>query len=230
MSFGILFLFFYRFDTILKNYFLFIDTETTGIPKRWDLPYSDIKNWPSAVQISWLIFDENKDCVKKENFYINEDDLKISSKSFKIHGISTDFLKENGVSRKLVLERLSDDVKTYNPLITGHFTEFDIHTLSCDFYRAGLENPFLQSPFFCTMLKSREYVNRPEIDCLRLSQLSDYLFDEPMVRCHDAMIDAEMTAKCFFEIQKRGDLSENEFQKIHQEIQSKLMFLSKKLK
>lgn len=214
----------------LKKYLLFIDTETTGIPKRWNLPYSEITNWPSAVQISWLIFDENKNCIKKENDYVDENDLKVSSESFKIHGISKDFLKKNGQSRKSVLLQLSEDIKTYNPLIIGHFTEFDIHTLSSDFYRAGLKNPFQQSHFFCTMLKSRDYVNRPEIDCLRLPQLSEYLFDESMERCHDAMIDAEMTAKCFFEIEKRGELSETEIQKIHQEIEFKLMFLSEKLK
>ena len=214
----------------LKKYLLFIDTETTGIPKRWNLPYSEITNWPSAVQISWLIFDENKNCIKKENDYVDENDLKISSESFKIHGISKDFLKKNGQSRKSVLEKLSSDIKEFQPLITGHFTEFDIHTLSCDFYRANLENPFLQSHFYCTMLKSKDYVVNPEAEYFRLPQLYEFLFNDKMERSHNAMIDAEATAKCFFEIQKRGEISEIEFQNIHQEIKSGLKFLTDKMK
>lgn len=214
----------------MKKYLLFIDTETTGIPKRWDLPYSDTDNWPSAVQVSWILYDEFGSLVKKENFYINTGNLKISVASFRVHGITTEFLSKNGETRSFVLKKLSEDIREYHPLITGHFTEFDIHTLSCDFYRAGLENPFQQSHFYCTMLKSKDYVLNPDVDYFRLPQLYDFLFNEKMERSHDAMIDAEMTAKCFFEIRSRGEISEDELQKIHHEIECKLKFLTNKMK
>lgn len=214
----------------MRAYFLFIDTETTGIPKRWNLPYSETDNWPSAVQVSWMICDENGKEIKRENFYIDDEDLKISFRSFKVHGITKEFLSRNGQKRKSVLEQLSSDIHKYRPLITGHFTEFDIHTLSSDYYRAGLENPFLYSQFYCTMLKSKDYVINPEASYFRLNQLYEFLFNEKMERSHNAMIDAEATAKCFFEIQKRGQISENEIQNIHREIKSKLMFLTDKMK
>ncbi|KFE98312.1 3'-5' exonuclease [Chryseobacterium luteum] len=214
----------------MKKHLLFIDTETTGIPKRWDLPYSETENWPSAVQVSWIVYDENDNEIKRENCYIDVDDLKISVKSFKIHGITKEFLSKNGQNRKLILEKLSTDIQKYQPLIIGHFTEFEIHTLSCDFYRAGLENPFQQSVFYCTMLKSKDYNLNPSITYLRLNQLFEFLFNEKMERSHDAMIDAEMTAKCFFEIRSRGEFSEEELQKIHHEVECKLKFLTDKLK
>lgn len=214
----------------MKKYLLFIDTETTAIPKRWDLPYSETDNWPSAVQVSWILYDENGREVKRENLYIDDEDLKISASSFRIHGITKEFLIRNGKARKFVLKKLSEDILQYHPLITGHFTEFDIHTLSCDFYRAGLENPFHQGHFYCTMLKSKDYILSPEADYFRLPQLYNFLFNEKMERCHDAMIDAEMTAKCFFEIRSRGEISENELQKIHHEIECKLKFLTDKMK
>lgn len=214
----------------MKKHLLFIDTETTGIPNCWDLPYSDTDNWPSAVQVSWIIYDENGNEIKRENCYIDVDDLKISTKSFKIHGITKEFLIKNGQNRKLILEKLSKDIQQYQPLIIGHFIEFDIDTLSCDFYRANLENPFQQSHFYCTMLKSKDYNLNPEADYLRLTQLYNFLFNETMERSHDAMIDAEMTAKCFFEIRSRGEISEDEFQNIHHEIECKLNFLTDKIK
>jgi len=59
----------------VKPYLLFIDTETTAVPKRWDLPYSDTGNWPSAVQVSWIICTEDGAEIKKEDRYIFEEDL-----------------------------------------------------------------------------------------------------------------------------------------------------------
>ncbi|EJL68834.1 3'-5' exonuclease [Chryseobacterium populi] len=214
----------------MKKYLLFIDTETTAIPKRWNVPYSETDNWPSAVQLSWILYDETGSEIKRENFYINAEDLKISAKSFRVHGISKEFLSRNGENRRVVLEKLSEDIQQYHPLITGHFTEFDIHTLSCDYYRADLENPFQQSHFYCTMLKSKDYVLNAEADYFRLPQLYDFLFNEKMQPAHDAMIDVEMTAKCFFEIRSRGEISDNELQNIHDEIECKLKFLTGKMK
>lgn len=214
----------------MKKYFLFIDTETAGLPKRWDLPYSATDNWTSAVQISWIVYGENGKEIKRENFYVDAEDLEISTQSYKIHGITKEFLSKKGHTRRLVLEKLSVDIQRYQPLIIGHFTEFDIHTLSCDYYRADLENPFLDSQFYCTMIKSKDYVRNPEVDYFRLPQLYEFLFDEEMERSHNALIDAKATAKCFFEIIKRGDISESELQNIHHKIESKLMLLTDKMK
>lgn len=32
----------------------FFDTETTGIPKNWEAPVTDLSNWPRMVQIAYL--------------------------------------------------------------------------------------------------------------------------------------------------------------------------------
>jgi len=213
----------------LKKHLLFIDTETTGIPKRWKLPYSEIENWPSAIQVSWILYEDNGSEVKREDCYINVSDLEISAKSFKIHGITKEFLSKNGKDRKPVLEKLSKDIQQYQPIIIGHFTKFDIDTLSCDFYREGLENPFKQSTFYCTMLKSKDYNFNPSVIYLRLNQLFEFLFNKKMQPSHNAMIDAEITAKCFFEIRSRGEISEIDFKNIHHEIIGTLKFLKSEI-
>ncbi len=38
--------------------YLFFDTETTGIPKNYKAPASDLKNWPRLVQLAWLATDD----------------------------------------------------------------------------------------------------------------------------------------------------------------------------
>lgn len=43
---------------------------------------------------------------------------------------------------------------------------------------------------------------------MRLPQLYERLFRTSMLQEHDALIDAEATARCFFELQKRGDVDE----------------------
>ena len=80
------------------------------------------------------------------------------------------------------------------------------------------------------MLKSKDYNLNPSVVYLRLNQLFEFLFNEKMERSHNAMIDAEMTAKCFFEIRSRGEISNNDFHKIHHEIQCNLKLLTDKLK
>ena len=39
--------------------FLIFDTETTGLPKRWDAPISDTNNWPRIVQLAWQLHEDN---------------------------------------------------------------------------------------------------------------------------------------------------------------------------
>ena len=39
--------------------FLIFDTETTGLPKKWNSPLTDFDNWPRAVQIAWQIHAED---------------------------------------------------------------------------------------------------------------------------------------------------------------------------
>ena len=34
--------------------YLFIDTETADLPRRWDAPASEIRNWPRLVQLAWI--------------------------------------------------------------------------------------------------------------------------------------------------------------------------------
>lgn len=206
----------------MNSYLLFIDTETTAVPKRWDLPYSDTGNWPSAVQVSWIICSEDGTEIKKEDRYIFEEDLVISEGSFRVHGITEEFLRSKGKSRVEVLADLAGDIVKYNSLIVGHFLEFDLHILSSDYLRAGLPNPFRNSRFYCTMLKSRQYTSGTSKSSLRLPELCRNLLNEIAEPSHNAILDAEMTARCFFEILRQNQISEKDLEEKHRLIADKL--------
>ena len=47
--------------------YLIFDTETTGLPKRWDAPITDTDNWPRCIQIAWQLHDDLGRVVEHDN-------------------------------------------------------------------------------------------------------------------------------------------------------------------
>ena len=179
------------------------------------------------IQLAWIVYLLDGTEVKRVSKYISEEDIIISSDSQKVHGISTALLKERGDRRKSVLRKLAYDIKKYSPLIIGHFLELDIQVLSADFYRAQLLNPFVDQTFFCTMLESKKYAMNPVVEYLRLVQLHEELFDERPLDLHEAERDAEITARCFFELWRRKEITEQDFIKQQTHFLQKLNFADK---
>ena len=71
------------------NYTVF-DTETTGLPKRWDAPASDTDNWPRCVQIAWQLHDEMGGLIEQFDTLVKPEGFNIPYDAEQIHGISTD--------------------------------------------------------------------------------------------------------------------------------------------
>jgi len=202
----------------LRDYLVFLDTEASGLPKKWNLPYSNSLNWPCAVQIAWVIYTKDGVLIKKEDHYIGDSDIKINPSAIKVHGITKDFLKERGESRNLVMQLFADDLMKYQPLVLGHFMEFDYHVASADFHRAGIANPLEDLPTFCTMRASSFFVRDPSVGHLRLGELYSMLFDTKLENQHNALVDANATADCFFELLKRGDINDEKIELQQSEI------------
>ena len=80
----------------MKDYYLFIDTEASSLPKNWNLPYSTEGNWPHSLQISWVICNKAGELIKQEDHYINNGDFSIDQSAIKVHGITREFLDRSG--------------------------------------------------------------------------------------------------------------------------------------
>jgi len=193
----------------MNEYLLFLDTEASGLPKDWTLPYSATGNWPFSVQVAWLIYKANGTEIKQQNYYIGDSDFEIEPSATKVHGITRAFLDQNGKSRKEVMTALFEDITKYKPLIIGHFIQFDTHMVSADFHRANVENLLTKENSFCTMVASKHLVQNPAVTFLRLGQLYEMLFHKEMDEQHNAIEDAKATAACFFELRNRGEITEN---------------------
>jgi DNA polymerase-3 subunit epsilon len=190
-------------------YLLFIDTETSGLPKKWDQPYCNNDNWPYAVQISWIVYTSDMVEVKRQDHYIKDNDFQIAPSAFEIHGITPEYLLQYGEWRKDVMTMLANDLTQYEPLVIGHFIELDLNIAGVEFYRTGMPNPLAHLNSFCTMLATTQMVQNPQVKYLRLNQLYELLFNKPLNRQHNALADAEATAECFFEMLKQGQITED---------------------
>lgn len=192
----------------MTGYYLVIDTEASGLPQNWSLPFSADNNWPHAVQISWLIYGPEKQVIKKADHYIRNNGFVIAPSAIDIHGLTPEFLTNNGVGLELVLDELTADIKEYSPLLIGHFVRLDYYILSAEFFRLGKENPLAQIPVFCTMQAS-EYLhwNRTARQ-LHLKELYRSLFNTELQNQHNSLYDAEATAACFFELLNRSEITD----------------------
>lgn len=187
----------------VKDYLLFIDIEASGLPQDWEAPYAQEGSWPFTVQVAWAVFTQDQQEVKKENHYIKPDDFEVSLSSIEVHHLTPEFLHAFGESRNAVLRRLQQDLEQYRPLVIGHFMEFDYHVLSADFFRAGLPNPLEKLDKFCTMRASGGLRHLPAKKFMRLGELYSYLFHHTLENQHNAVVDADATAACYFELRKR---------------------------
>jgi DNA polymerase III subunit epsilon len=193
----------------LREYLLFIDTEASGLPKKWRAPSPNDNNWPHSVQISWVVYRKDGTEIKYENHYVGDNDFRIRPSAIKIHGITREYLNKEGVGRGEILTKLTNDIKEYEPLLIAHFMEFDYHLLTADFIRSGIENPLPNAELFCTMLATKGYLSESKRPFLKLCDVYYMLFNETLNDQHNALVDARATAECFFELLKRGHINDD---------------------
>ena len=192
----------------MARYLLFLDTETTGMPTRWDQPYEDERAWPSVAQLAWAVHTTEGTVVKTDQAYLQIPAGRMPASAVAIHGLTPEFLQAHGQQPASVLRRLLADLATYQPRVVGHFLRFDFHVLGAAFQRAGLPNPLPGLPQFCTMAPAWPPLAATAPRRLRLHELHEMLVREPLPRLHDAVVDAAATARCYFELQRRGLLSD----------------------
>ena len=123
--------------------FLIFDTETTGFPKDWNAPITDLDNWPRVVQLAWQIHDEEGALVEVQDHIIYPDGFDIPFNSTKIHGISTERARNEGKPLEEVLAMFEASMDKCEYLI-GHNVNFDLNVTGCEYYRVKGENPLDQ--------------------------------------------------------------------------------------
>lgn len=192
--------------------FLFFDTETTGLPKDFNAPYTDIDKWPRLVQIAWIVFND-REIVSKHNYIIRPIGFSIPKYISDIHGISTEMAMEQGCKVDEVIKLFLHDCHYCNALI-GHNISFDLNVVQSEMHRLNLGNLKLYNTFD-TMKASINYTKIPNdkhgYRYPKLIELYSKLFSETFDNMHNAMADIEATAKCFWALIDRKIINREDY-------------------
>lgn len=187
--------------------YLFFDTETTGLPKSWNAPVSDLDNWPRLVQIAWLHCDDSGKELSRQKHIIKPDNFEIPPNVVKIHGISNKKAQEVGIPLKEALLEFSA-LLARSKLLIAHNMDFDENVLGSEFLRIPTNNNLLSIPKACTKKLATGFCKIPgqygDYKWPSLQELHKKLFGASFGDHHDALADVLACAKCFFELKRRG--------------------------
>lgn len=120
--------------------YLFFDTETTGIPRNYNAPVTDVDNWPRIVQVGWVVYD-NQNLLYERERIVRPDGFTISEEVSKIHGITQEKALTDGGLLFDVLDHFNESLAQCD-LIVGHNLTYDLNVMGSEYIRAGRQNPF----------------------------------------------------------------------------------------
>jgi len=185
--------------------YLFFDTETTGLPKNYKAPVTDSENWPRMVQIAWQRYDVNRELIENRVYIIKPEGYKIPLEASKVHGITTERAIAEGVELTFVLNQFRNAILISEFLI-AHNISFDERIVGAEFVRKKIESIKKKIPRIDTMTSSTDYCAIPSKSGFKwpnLTELHKKLFQKGFDGAHDALVDVQACADCFFELKKR---------------------------
>lgn len=185
--------------------YLIFDTETTGLPKRWNAPVSDTDNWPRCIQIAWQLHDEMGNLLEHQDYLVKPDNFNIPYDAERIHGISTELAEEKGIILQTVLDKFNT-VLSKAKFIVGQNVGFDLNIMGAEFFRMGVDSPMATIPVLDTCTEvTAELCRLPggrfgKFKLPTLTELHQFLFNTPFIEAHNATADVEATTRCFLEL------------------------------
>ena len=195
--------------------YLIFDTETTGLPKRWDAPITDTNNWPRCIQIAWQLHDEMGKLIEHQDYLIQPDGFNIPYDAERIHGISTELAQADGIALSAVLEKFNIALGKAK-FIVGQNLGFDVNIMGCEFHRLGVDSPLAALPVLDTCTEvTASLLKLPggrggRFKLPTLTELHSYLFNLPFSEAHNATADVEATTRCFLELIRREVFTKEE--------------------
>lgn len=188
--------------------YIIFDTETTGLPRDYNAPMSDVDNWPRLVQIAWQLHDARGKLLSNHNYIIRPEGFTIPYNAEKVHGISTKRALAEGHDLKEILQIFREDVIQAKFLV-GHNIGFDINVVGSEYLRAELVMPLGDKAELDTKDISTDFCALPggkggKFKWPTLTELHKKLFGVGFDDAHDAAYDVDATARCFFGLITQG--------------------------
>ncbi|RKE98484.1 DNA polymerase III subunit alpha [Ichthyenterobacterium magnum] len=195
--------------------YLIFDTETTGLPKRWDAPITDTDNWPRCIQIAWQLHDELGKCIEHQDYLVQPEGFNIPYDAEKIHGISTELAQEQGIPLSEVLEKFNEALQK-TKFVVGQNVKFDLNIMGAEFVRGDIANQLQELPVLDTCTEHTASLCQipggryGKFKLPTLTELHQFLFNKPFAEAHNATADVEATTRCFFELVRLGEYTKEQ--------------------
>ena len=195
----------------------FFDTETTGKPQKNN---EGVTVWPRVTQLAYVSFNRDGKIVHKCESLIIPDGWEVPKEKFFIdNNMSTERCQAEGRPGQQVFEGFVQTIEQTS-LLVAHNLNFDMPVMGAELKRYGLVSGHKPDKF-CTMLSTVDIckINGPRgYKWPKLEELHRFVFGCDFENAHDALSDVLATAKCFFELKKRGliltEKPQNPFQDI----------------
>lgn len=195
--------------------YLIFDTETTGLPKRWDAPFTDVDNWPRVIQIAWQLHDDMGQLVEHQDYLITPDGFDIPYDAERIHGISTALAQDQGLPLATVLEKFNAALAR-TTFVVGQNLKFDLNVTGAEFERLQLANTLQELPVLDTCTEhTAQMLKLPggrggKFKLPTLTELHQFLFHTPFNEAHNATADVAATTRCFLELIRREEFTQSQ--------------------
>jgi DNA polymerase III subunit epsilon len=186
--------------------YIFFDTETTGLPQNYNAPLSDLNNWPRMVQLAWVSYNENFELTDEKMFIIQPEGYEIPVDVSKIHGITTERAKKEGLDLEFVLNEFRTAMSKAKYLVAHNIT-FDEKIVGAEFLRKQIKSLPNKLSRFDTMVIGTDVCKIPGKKGYKwpnLNELHKTLFHKEFDGAHDALVDVKACANCFWEMKRLG--------------------------
>ena len=193
--------------------YVFLDTETTGVPTSRSAMPASVRQWSRLVQIAWAAYDGPGSCLAVEAHLVYPTDFAIPAATTRIHGISTARAKSEGMALGWVMDRFLRAMREHGRILVGHNVGFDRNVIAAEMYRLGyskatVEMEFCATRHLCLMTTTATYCRLPgrfgKAKYPTLAELHRKLFGDTPRLCHTAPADVETSARCFFRLRELG--------------------------
>ncbi len=135
------------------------DTETSGLFD-FKLP-ADADGQPRMASMTMIYVDENLEIEDTKSFFIKPDGWVMDPETAKIHGLTQEYLMENGVP-------VADALKAYlaaideRRVMVAFNAQFDLKVVRGELRRAGMPDRFEETMNICVMRPMTKICNLPK--------------------------------------------------------------------
>jgi len=183
----------------------FFDFETTGFPE-WSKPSGDDCQ-PHIVQLATLVVDEKQNIIQSMDVIVRPEGWEIPKETVEIHGITTGYASDVGISEKLAVEMF---LSMWNGnLQVAYNTTFDRRIARIGtkrYFPEDVQLSWKEGVYECAMIASRKIIGGKYPT---LAEAYKHFTGKDLVDVHSAMADTKACMEIYFSIKninKQGEL------------------------